>query len=143
MMMRLSLYWTNKLCWIFIAIAHWNNSSQTNVSPFIIIKTSFIQIVDLSVCNQYNLTKQLQFHNMSYKKEVFCRKIFDSSPDRVKPKIIKLVIVASLLCTNNKIVDTEGKIDTPCKHIQSNLSYLTFQGNIEKQSHVVTWYRFN
>ena len=32
MMMRSALYWTNTLSWIFIVLAHWNNSPRVDMS---------------------------------------------------------------------------------------------------------------
>ena len=34
MMIRSALFQTNKLSWIFIALAHWNNSLRINMSPY-------------------------------------------------------------------------------------------------------------
>ena len=33
MMMRFALFWTNTLSWIFIVLAHWNNSPRIAKSP--------------------------------------------------------------------------------------------------------------
>ena len=33
MMMRFTLYYTNTLIWIFIVLAHWNNSPRVDVLP--------------------------------------------------------------------------------------------------------------
>jgi len=34
MMMRSALYKTNMLSWIFIVLAHWNNSPLIDMSPY-------------------------------------------------------------------------------------------------------------
>jgi len=33
MMMRSALHKTNTLCWIFLVLAHWNNSPRIHISP--------------------------------------------------------------------------------------------------------------
>jgi len=33
MMMKSTLYWTNTLSWIFIVLAHWNNSLRIDMLP--------------------------------------------------------------------------------------------------------------
>ena len=35
MMMRSALYQTNTLSWIFIVLAHWNNSPRVDMSPLL------------------------------------------------------------------------------------------------------------